>query len=296
MAHALGSGAGSAGSVTPDRPATLISPCGLALAASLLAAGMLATTTGRAAAQEEPEVTEAGLARGEMFYQAHCGRCHGMLGQGGEGPSLARPTLPRAPDHESLVDVIRRGISGTGMPGTRSNLVSDLEVDLIAAYVRTLAEDVIAELAGDAARGEEVFASAGDCYSCHVVDGRGTGIGPELTDIGLRRGVDYLYASLRTPGSELPVSRRGILRGFRGYLPIRAVTREGRVITGMRVNEDAFTIQLRSISGRTVSLRKEDLVELEKQFDHSLMPAVEEMTEADIDDLVAFLADLGDGS
>jgi len=194
--------------------------CGLALAASVLA------VAGRAAAQAETEVTEAGLARGEMFYQAHCGRCHGMLGQGGEGPSLTRPTLPRAPDHESLVEVIRSGIPGTGMPGTRSNLVSDLEVDLVAAYVRTLGQDAVMEVAGDATRGREVFATAGDCYSCHVVDGRGTGIGPELTGIGLRRGVDYLYAALRTPDSELPVSRRGILRGFRGYLPIRAVTRE----------------------------------------------------------------------
>ena len=263
---------------------------------ALVASALALATAGAAAAQDPPDVTEAGLARGEMFYQAHCGRCHGMLGHGGEGPNLARPTLPRAPDHESLVQVIRSGIPGTGMPGTRSNLVSDLEVDLIAAYVRTLAQDVVAEIAGDATRGRDVFATAGDCYSCHVIDGRGTGIGPELSGIGLRRGVEYLYASLRTPGSELPVSRRGLLRGFRGYLPIRAVTREGRVITGMRVNEDAFTIQLRSISGRTVSLRKEDLVELEKQFDHSLMPAVEEMTEADIDDLVAFLAELGEGS
>ena len=131
-----------------------------------------------AAAQEEPEVTEAGLARGEMFCQTHCGRCHGMLGQGGEGPSLARPTLPRAPDHESLVRVIRRGLPGTGMPGTRSNLVPDLEVDLIAAYVayvRTLGDDVVAEVAGDAARGRDVLASAGDCYSCR----------PELTGVGL---------------------------------------------------------------------------------------------------------------
>ena len=64
----------------------------------------------------------------------------------------------------------------------------------------------------------------------------------------------------------------------------------------MRVNEDDFTIQLRSVTGRTVSLRKQDLARLEKQFDHSLMPAVEEMTEADIDDLVAYLAALGEGS
>ena len=247
-------------------------------------------------APEPPQVTEAGLERGEMLYQAHCGRCHGMLGQGGEGPGLARPTLSRAPDHPSMVQVIRRGIPGTGMPGTRSNLLRDLDVDLVAAHVLSLGAGAKVEVAGDAARGAEVFSAAGDCYSCHVVGGRGTGIGPELTGIGLRRGVEYLYASLRAPGAELPVSRRGILRGFRGYLPVRATTRDGRVITGMRVNEDDFTIQLRSVSGRTVSLRKRDLARLEKQFDHSLMPAVEEMTEADIDDLVAYLVGLGEGS
>ncbi|WP_420635134.1 c-type cytochrome [Candidatus Palauibacter sp.] len=267
----------------------------LILCLPVLAANTLALA-GPAMAQDPLEVTEAGLARGEVFYQAHCGRCHGMLGQGGEGPSLARPTLPRAPDHASLVEVIRRGIPGTGMPGTRGNLLPDLETDLVAAYVLTLGEDAVVEVAGNARRGGEVFATAGDCYSCHVIEGHGTGIGPELTGIGVRRGVEYLYASLRAPEAELPVSRRGLLRGFRRYLPVRAVTREGRVITGMRVNEDAFTIQLRSISGRTVSLRKDDLVELEKQFDHSLMPAVDNMTEADVDDLVAYLAGLGDGS
>ena len=108
--------------------------------------------------------------------------------------------------------------------------------------------------------------------------------------------MEYLYASLRAPEAELPVARRGILRGFRGYLPVRAVTRDGRVIAGMRVNEDDFTIQLRSVTGRTLSLRKRDLAQLEKQFDHSLMPAAEDLTEADIDDLVAYLAGLGEGS
>ena len=196
-----------------------------ALAAGLVAGLVAALVAGvvpvlAQEAPEPPQVTEAGLERGEMLYEAHCARCHGMLGQGGEGPSLARPTLSRAPDHPSMVQVIRRGIPGTGMPGTRSNLLPDLDVDLVAAHVLSLGAGGEVEVAGDAARGAEVFSAAGDCYSCHVVEGRGTGIGPELTGIGLRRGVEYLYASLRTPGSELPVSRRGILRGFRGYLPV----------------------------------------------------------------------------
>ncbi len=218
-----------------------------------------------------------------------------MLGLGGEGPSLARPTLSRAPDRGSLIEVIARGIPGTGMPGTGANVLPELERELVAAFVLTLGEGVVEEVYGDAARGGEIFASVGDCYSCHIVDGRGTGVGPELSGIGMRRGAEYLYASLRTPESDLPVSRRGAMPGFRQYLPIRAVTRDGRVYNGMRVNEDDFTIQLRSLSGRVVSLRKTDLAELEKRFDHSLMPTAAEMSEEDLDDLIAYLVSLGEG-
>ena len=45
------------------------------------------------------------LRESEDKDDAACGRCHGMLGLGGEGPNLARPTLPRAPDHASVVFV-----------------------------------------------------------------------------------------------------------------------------------------------------------------------------------------------
>ena len=38
--------------------------------------------------QDPPQVTEAGIEKGQRLYQAQCGRCHGMLGRGGEGPSL----------------------------------------------------------------------------------------------------------------------------------------------------------------------------------------------------------------
>ena len=264
--------------------------CGLALAAT---AGVVASP---AVAQEPLEVTELGLEKGKQGYQAHCARCHGMLGLGGEGPSLVRPTLPRAPDHSTLVQVIRRGISGTGMPGTGSNVLPDLETDLVAAYVLTLGEGAVVEVLGDAERGDQLFADAGDCYSCHIVGGRGRGVGPELSKVGLRRGPEYLYASLRSPSSDLPVSRRGALSGFAQYLPVRAVTRSGRTYTGMRVNEDAFTIQLMSVSGRLISLRKSDLTELDKRFDHSIMPSAEELSEEDIDDLVAYLVSLGAGS
>ena len=64
----------------------------------------------------------------------------------------------------------------------------------------------------------------------------------------------------------------------------------------MRVNEDPFSLQLMTVSGSLISLRKADLTSLEKRFDHSLMPATQDMTDEDVDDLVAYLVTLGGGS
>ncbi|MDD9891798.1 MAG: cytochrome c [Gammaproteobacteria bacterium] len=39
---------------------------------------------------------------GEQLFQTHCARCHGILGEGGEGPSLKRPQLNHAPEDDAL--------------------------------------------------------------------------------------------------------------------------------------------------------------------------------------------------
>jgi mono/diheme cytochrome c family protein len=56
------------------------------------------------------------IIEGQKLFRIHCGRCHGMLGAGGTGPSLRRPYLPRASTDEKLAYVIANGIEGTGMP------------------------------------------------------------------------------------------------------------------------------------------------------------------------------------
>ena len=263
---------------------------GFVAAIGVLAIGLAAVPL---AAQEQLAFSDAELERGQRLYQAHCGRCHGVLGLGGEGPGLAVSRLPRAPDHASVSQVIRNGIPGTGMPGLRATILPDDELALVAAHVISLRERQLIEIPGDPERGRRIFETAGVCYSCHIVDGRGAGIGPELTGIGLRRGPEYLRASLVDPAGELPVLRSGTRSGFAQYLPLRAVTRDGTVYEGMRANEDAFTVQLITGTGSVVSLRKADLVELEKRFGHSLMPAPASLSPEDIDDLIAYLASLG---
>ncbi len=62
----------------------------------------------------------------------------------------------------------------------------------------------------------------------------------------------------------------------------------------MRVNEDDFTLQLRDDAGRFHSLDKRDLKSLEKRRQMSLMPGyADALSEAELDDLVAYLASLG---
>ena len=255
-----------------------------------------------AVAGQEPagiELTDAERPRAENLYRAHCGRCHGVQGLGGEGPELARLVLPRVADQLQLERIIRFGIAGTGMPGARATVLDDDAVSLVASYVRWMGAQTTADesgVTGDTDRGHDLFWAAGDCASCHIVDGRGTAVGPELTRIGLRRGADYLREALSIPAAKLPVSRSGARSGFFEYLPVRIVTHDGDTYNGMRMNEDAFTIQLMTVSGTFVSLRKSEVVEMEKRVGHSLMPVAQNLGDEDIEDLVAYLTTLGRGS
>jgi mono/diheme cytochrome c family protein len=86
------------------------------------------------------------------LYREHCGHCHGVTGDG-LGPTAAflnpyprdyRPgvfkfkSTERAdkPTHDDLVRILHNGIVGTSMPSFA--LLSDLEIDALAEYVKYL--------------------------------------------------------------------------------------------------------------------------------------------------------------
>ena len=60
---------------------------------------------------------ELGLGKGKKLFEGQCALCHGQTAEGGRGPSLARPTLRRAPDNEALIKVIQNGVPGSEMEG-----------------------------------------------------------------------------------------------------------------------------------------------------------------------------------
>lgn len=235
----------------------------------------------------------AGLEKGRQLFEAHCVDCHGPGGLGSRGPTLAQPNLPRSGDDPTLVRIIQSGIPGTEMPRV---MLQQGEAPYIAAYVRKLGQVPLEKVPGDPANGAELFQNKGACLNCHMRQGQGVPIGPDLSDIGQRRSAAFLRRSLTEPGAEIPQSfdpYRAEISLPKNFMFIRARTKDGRDVAGIRVNENTYSIQLRDLTGELHSYYKKELTELHKDRGVSPMPAYSGVfTPAELDDVVAYLVSL----
>ncbi|MGH9672916.1 MAG: c-type cytochrome [Bryobacteraceae bacterium] len=258
------------------------------VATALIALGVYGAETKKA--KVRLPTARAEIAKGEKLFLNQCSLCHGAKGEGGRGSMLAVPKLSRAPDDDALVKVIEDGIPRTEMGGAWT--MNEYEIRQVAAYVRTLGRVPRANVPGDPKRGEAVYRGSAGCVACHGLKNASGGVtgglsGPELSSIGLRRSVEYLRAALLEPEAAVPD----------GFLQVRARLRDGRVVTGLRINEDTFSIQVRDPADRTYSFWKHELAELQRDKGKSPMPSYKDkLTPVEIDDLIAFLVSLREGS
>jgi cytochrome c oxidase cbb3-type subunit 3 len=233
----------------------------------------------------------ADVQKGRQLFLGMCSRCHGAEGGGGEGPSLSQ--LNRAHNDEEMRTIIRDGIPDRGMPRIRR--FSDAEMRQMIAFVHSLGAKGGEAAMGKPDNGKAVYQKLG-CAGCHAVSGSGGDFGPELTSIGSRRAVDYLRQAIVDPGAALPKGSTIPGRGLSEYLPVHVVMPNGQEVTGLRVNEDSFTMQVRDRAGKLYSVRKADAKQLDKQYGTSLMPEYKSRAPAaDVEDLVAYLATLRTG-
>jgi putative heme-binding domain-containing protein len=216
------------------------------------------------------------LEDGRFLYRSNCAFCHGLNGGGGRGPSLTRGRLQRGSAVEDIRRVIREGVPGTNMPAFQ---MEKEELDNLAAFVRALSgSDAKGQpVPGDAARGREVYARNG-CAACHRIGNDGSLFGPELTRVGGARSTEYLRESIVNPSADIPED----------FEAVTVVQRDGRRSSGIRVNEDTFTVQLRDQSQRFRMFQKDEVREVihEKK---SLMPAYASMPKHDLQNLLAYL-------
>jgi len=233
------------------------------------------------------------LEQGRRLFESQCAMCHGPHGEGGKGPTLAQPTLPRANDWESLIRIISGGIAGTEMPPAH---LEGKDIVLVAKYVKSLGSQPVVPLPGDPHRGAQIYATKGGCAVCHMIRGKGGVFGPDLSDVGRRRSAPYLRRSVVDPSADVPKSYsawRSDVPLPENFLYVRIVTRDGQEFSGIRVNEDTFSIQIRDATGAIHSFFKSNLAELHKDFGKSPMPSYATvLTKDELDDLIAFLASL----
>ena len=213
------------------------------------------------------------ITSGQKLYLQTCLGCHGADARGSErAPSLAG-TLKRGSSEGEIFQNIRGGIAGSAMPAF-SQLSADQGWQLVS-YLRSLSPTSAKPetlTGGDPAAGAAIFNGKAGCVNCHQVYGKGTAVGPDLSSAGTNT-VDALRTAILEPNRAQPIAR-GKRRGnkFRISSTYVAQTKDGKTITGVRRNEDTFSIQLVDAKGKLHLFEKADLKNLTRE-QHSLMPA-----------------------
>jgi putative heme-binding domain-containing protein len=250
--------------------------------AAILAGPLLAI--GGASRAQDPShgFTTADIERGGQVFLLSCASCHGTNGDTVANVNLASGSFRRATTDQELVNLMRRGIPGTAMPP--SNL-SEPEALQVVAYLRSLPSanktTKPAGPAGAAAAGRALYGSL-DCANCHMVNGVGGFLGPDLSSVGATRRPDELERALTAPSADIRVGSR----------TVTVVTASGASVSGRLLNQDTYSLQFIDAAGRLTSVRK-DAVQRWDVMETSAMPSyADRLAPPQIADLVAYLQGL----
>ncbi len=250
--------------------------------AVLFGVGAILTLTGVAAVAQQHigQYERADIEYGAQLFSERCIACHGERGDLMPQANLRNGQFRNATSDRELSRVISDGISGTAMVPTG---YAASELTALVAYLRNMSSfDASGTSIGDAARGRVLFEGKGDCTSCHRFGSIGPLAAPDLSAIGALRTAATLQRTLIAPDEALlPLNR-----------PVRAVTAGGTVISGRRLNEDTFTVQLVTDTGRLVALDKTTLREFDVGMESAHPAYGETFTEMEIADFVAYLLSL----
>ena len=212
-------------------------------------------------------------------YAKLCSGCHGADARGSQqGPGLAGNARLRRRSAQNLRNVIVRGIPAAGMPGFT---LPDATLDGLVALVVSMnssAADV--KVPGDATDGATYFFGRGQCSGCHMALGKGTAVGPDLSNIARDLTVDQLREALLNPGERIAP----------GYGLVSLALKNGSSLRGFARNRTAYEIAVQDLQG---GLHPLSLAAVTKVTDEkaSLMPPLK-ASQDEIQNLVAFLAGL----
>jgi len=177
----------------PLRRHPLDRPISTSIGASVLAGIVVLTFMGARSPLVNPPSAEKPLvAEGQhLVHELQCTFCHSINGRGGTvGPDLAM--APHAQDADWLKQHFenpQHQVPGSVMP--ELNLLPS-ETEAIIAYI----QDITSATQYSAAA-PKLFQD--HCIRCHMIAGRGSNKGPDLSSIGSTRDKNWLYQAIVSP-------------------------------------------------------------------------------------------------
>jgi cytochrome c oxidase cbb3-type subunit 3 len=242
----------------------------------------------------------AAAKRGEFQFRINCAFCHGLGARGGgRGPDLTRARKRHGNSDAEMFQTINLGVPGTAMPpnGTTGQGVgmTEEEVWQVITYIRSVQVKAPAQPASDAAHGRKLFYGDANCSGCHMVEGKGGRLGPDLTAVGMARAADAIVDSVRNPSRRLAPGLLEATKEFpQEYETVTVVTAKGEEIKGVTMNEDNFSLQLMDANEQIHLFEKDKLRSIRKSRT-SMMPIydVTLLSDKDLLDIVAFLQSVG---
>jgi PQQ-dependent dehydrogenase (methanol/ethanol family) len=223
---------------------------------------------------------QALLQNGSNVYTNNCSGCHGADTLGTDhAPKLTGNPNVRRRSVEQLRSFLEAGAPAAGMPAFAS--LPAQRLDAVAAYVNSLnAPASQAIIPGDAAAGSEFFWGKGNCGGCHMVHGRGSAKGPDLSDAGSRMTLSEMKNVLLHPDEHITA----------GYELVTVTLRDGKELKGFARGRTNFGLQLQDLDGVFHMLQSREIVRVAEDK-HSLMKPLD-ATSDQIQNLSAYLSQL----
>jgi cytochrome c oxidase cbb3-type subunit 3 len=265
------------------------------------AASVLLGIGAHAADDRNPLAGDAKAAKaGEYEFRINCALCHGLGARGGgRGPDLTRAVKKHTHSDGEMFQVISNGIPGTAMPANGTNGqgvgMTDEEIWQIITYIRSQEVKAPAQGLGNARQGKKLFYGDANCALCHMVEGKGGRLGPELTGVGGSRTREAIIDSVRNPSRRLAWGLTEATKEFpQEYESVTVVTAEGKEIKGVTLNEDSFSVQIMDANEQIHVLQKDKLRSFQKSR-QSAMPKYDAdvLSNKDLEDIVAYLVSVG---
>jgi putative heme-binding domain-containing protein len=220
------------------------------------------------------------LAETRSTFTGACAGCHGLDGQGGErGPNIASREEVRRRSDAELLQILQNGISEAGMPNFAA--LGEAKLKALVSYLRSLqGKSAAMPIPGNTQRGESLFFGLARCSQCHMLNGRGGFIGPDLSVYAADSSPDEIRHSIVKPERD---NRRSLGQA-------QVTLHDGKVWEGAVRNEDNFSLQLQSLDGAFHFIQKSEVAKLEPSA-QPLMPDNfgQTLTPAELDDIVGFL-------